>query len=124
MSVNWTELCRAKDIRVEKDGVDVTFTDQRRHRVFIMEEPQQYQLSAFVVRQAKVAELEDLHLDAWLRNRSSSLVGFRMDSRGRLVGEAWLPKAGLTKQEFEVYVRTLAAECDRLEFVLTGRDVE
>ncbi|HEU5178897.1 MAG TPA: hypothetical protein VFU24_15710, partial [Burkholderiales bacterium] len=59
-------------------------------------------------------------LRAWRRNRSSQLVGFRVDQRGRLVGEAWVPKAGLSAQEFQVYVRRVAAECDRFEYLLTG----
>ena len=33
-------------------------------------------------------------------------------------------RAGLTAAEFRLVVRTLAVECDRLEFTLTGRDVE
>ena len=59
-----------------------------------------------------------------LRNRTAALVGFRIDNRSRLVGEAWVSKSGLTTEEFELYVRNLAAECDRFEFVLTGRDAE
>jgi hypothetical protein len=40
------------------------------------------------------------------------------------VGEALVPKAGLSTQEFQLYVRTVAVEADRFEFVLTGRDRE
>jgi hypothetical protein len=40
------------------------------------------------------------------------------------VGEAWIPKAGLTESEFQLYVRTLAIEADRFEYALTGRDSE
>lgn len=46
------------------------------------------------------------------------------DRRGRLVGEAWVPKAGLTGHEFQLYVRHLAVEADRFEYRLTGRDFE
>jgi len=53
-----------------------------------------------------------------------SLMGFRIDRRGRLVGEAWVPKAGLTGEEFQLYVRHLAVEADRFEYGLTGRDSE
>jgi hypothetical protein len=52
------------------------------------------------------------------------LVGFRIDRQHRLVGEAWIPKAGLVAEEFQLYVRMLAAECDRFEYALTGKDVE
>lgn len=124
MGVEWRSLCKADDMIAKEKGVDVTFADDRRHQVQVAEQTDAYQLSGFVIRQARVAELEDVHLEAWLRNRSTSLVGFRLDERGRLVGESWVPKAGLTATEFQLYVRTLAAECDRLEFSLTGRDVE
>lgn len=58
------------------------------------------------------------------RNRSLDLVGLRIDERDRLVAQAWLPAVAITPEEFAVYVRTVAAEADRLEFWLTGADVE
>lgn len=33
-----------------------------------------------------------------------------------------MPKAGLTGAEFGAYVRAVAAECDRFEYQLTGKD--
>jgi hypothetical protein len=33
-----------------------------------------------------------------------------------------VPKVGLTRVEFLVYLRALAKECDRFEFQLTGED--
>jgi hypothetical protein len=39
-----------------------------------------------------------------------------------LVGDSWVPKVGLTRVEFLVYLRALAKECDRFEFQLTGED--
>ena len=52
----------------------------------------------------------------------TELVGFRIDARGRLIGEAWVPKAGVTSSEFTSYLRAVAAECDRFEYQLTGSD--
>lgn len=83
-----------------------------------------YHFRAFVVRQSVVSSLPDLPVQIWLRNRAISLVGFRIDRKGRLVGEAWLPKIGLTVDEFRLYLRTVAIECDRFEYILTGRDTE
>ncbi|AUX27009.1 uncharacterized protein SOCEGT47_075820 [Sorangium cellulosum] len=51
-------------------------------------------------------------------------LGFRLEDRGRLVGEAWIPKAGLSVEEFATCVRQVAVECDRLEYLLTGKDAE
>jgi hypothetical protein len=59
---------------------------------------------------------------AWSRNRLSDLVGFRLDSGGRLIGEAWVPTAGLTAEEIDVYLHELARVCDWHEFRLTGSD--
>lgn len=69
-------------------------------------------------------EVEDVPARyAWLRNRFSDLLGFTIDSRGRLVGETWIPLEELTAEEFRVYVEELARVCDWHEFRLTGQDV-
>jgi hypothetical protein len=132
MRADWVQYCRVTDFTVKESDVEVCFgaaghhqaSGERHHRVSVEDLGQEYRLRAFVVRQAVVNSLADLPVTAWSRNWSTSLVGFRIDERGRLVGEAWVPKAGLSAQEFQLYVRTLAAECDRFEYVLTGRDAE
>lgn len=125
MADNWSRYCRSPDLIPNgTNTIDVTFSDGRRHRIYVADQADVYQLHGFVVRRGRVEALEDLPTQAWLRNRSTALVGFRIDDRSRLLGEAWVPKAGLTAEEFELYVRNLAAECDRFEFVLTGRDAE
>ena len=68
--------------------------------------------------------MPDLPLQLWQRNRTTSLVGFRIDARDRVLGETHVPAEGLTPAEFMLYLKTIAEECDRLEWVLTGRDVE
>lgn len=124
MVADWTQFCQSSDLVVDAPHVDITFGDDRRHRVTVREESGEYILSAFVVRQSTVASLPNLPLQVWVRNRAASLVGFRIDHRGRLVGEAWVPKAGITASEFQLYVRALAIEADRFEYALTGRDSE
>ena len=120
---DWKVFCRGAEFTLDGNDVDVTF-DNRSHRVTVTEEGDSYLLSAFVARQATVSGTTGLAEQMWLRNRATSLIGFRIDQRGRLIGEAWVPKPGLTADEFRFYVRTVAVECDRLEYVLTGRDVE
>jgi len=124
MAVDWARFCRAKDLTVNEPHVDVRFEDERRHRVTVKDEGDAYLISGFVVRQAVVTSIHDLPVQAWIRNRATQLVGFRIDQRLRLVGEAWLPKPGLTSEEFQLYLRTVASECDRFEYTLTGRDIE
>ena len=124
MTDNWARLCRAKDLTVDGVNVDVRFGDERRHRVTIEDRNEEYLISAIVVRQALAAAIPELPLWSWIRNRATQLVGFRIDQQGRLRAEAWVPKAGLTAEEFQLYVRKVAAESDRFEYLLTGRDIE
>lgn len=119
--VRW---CRSAGLEVSGDAVEVRFDDERRHRVQVHDEGDALRLVAVVARPAVVLALDSPALLAWRRNRSTQLVGFRLDERGRLVGESWVPRAGLTGEELAFYVQRVAAECDRLEYLLTGRDVE
>lgn len=125
MKSEWAGLCDGEDIDVDETGVTVSFHDGRCHRVTVTESDDEYRLHAVVARPATVARLgRELPVDVWLRNRAVSLVGFRHDSRGRLVCEAHVPKSELTAAEFQFYLRTIASESDRFEYVLTGQDVE
>ena len=124
MSVRWGGFCRAKDLSVDGPHIDIELSDGRRQRVTVEEQDDSYLLSAIVARRAVVSASPDLPIQACLRNRMAALVGFRVDRSSRLVGEAWVPKEGLSAEEFQFYVRTVAAACDRFEYVLTGRDVE
>ncbi len=124
MAANWLPFCDARDLVANEPYIDVAFGDDRKHRVHVQDEKDAYLLSAFVVRQSVVASHTDLPVQTWLRNRAVALVGFRIDRRGRLVGEAWVPKVELTPEEFQLYVRAVAVECDRFEYLLTGRDSE
>jgi hypothetical protein len=124
MAADWVRFCRAKDLSIDESHIDVGLGNERQHRVTVEEGDDTYLISAFVVRQAVVASLPDLPIQSWLRNRVTALVGFRIDRQGRLVAEASVPKMGLTAGEFQLYVRTVAVESDRFEYILTGRDVE
>ena len=125
MVSDWREFCRRRrDITVEGDDVVVTFGNQRRHRLDVRESDEEYVLTGIVARQAIFTDVPDAALRAWKRNRSTQLVGFRVDRNGRLVGEAWVPKAGLDRDEFLLYVMRVATECDLFEYNLTGKDRE
>lgn len=114
----------ASDVIPDATGLTVQFSNGRRQRLEVRETEGAIELRSIVVRRALADQLEDTTLAAWQRNRASSLVGFRMDERGRIVGEAWVPTPGLTKAEFLYYVRTTAAACDLFEFQLAGHDRE
>jgi hypothetical protein len=122
MANEWVRYCRAKEFEVQDQIVTVSLPDGRRHRVRVEDTRDTYELVSVVVGAAIGDTLEDLPLRTWKRNRGTELVGFRIDRKGRLVGMSWVPKAGLSEAEFQLYVRTLATECDRYEFELTGQD--
>jgi hypothetical protein len=69
-------------------------------------------------------EIGGVEQELWLTNRYRELVGFKVVGRGTVIGEAWLPKIDLTAEEWELYVRTVAVACDRMEYLWTGADRE
>jgi hypothetical protein len=122
---DWKQYCRgAERISVYGEGAVIVMAGERRQRVEIRETPETYEFMSIVVRPSAIASVLDVPLRAWRRNRGLQLVGFRVDRKGRLVGEAWVPKAGLSREEFLLSVRRCAAECDLFEFHLTGEDAE
>lgn len=119
--VDWQAWCKAEDLAVVGDGVEVTIARSRKHRITVDDCGDALRLTGVVVGSRR-SERDGLEVEVWQRNRRLMLVGMRFDKQGRLVGESWVPKAGLVADEFLVYVRTLARECDRFEFQLTGED--
>jgi hypothetical protein len=64
-----------------------------------------------------------LALIAWQRNAEQGLVTFGFDKNDRLVGQVVHPADHLDVEELDVYVQALSQECDRLEYLLSGKDV-
>lgn len=104
--------------------MEVTLGDGRRHRVGIREDGEHLLLFATVLRPSAAREIKNLAMRAWLRNREIQLIGFRIDTKERLIAEAIILKEGITKAEFHLYLDTLAIEADRFEYALTGEDRE
>jgi hypothetical protein len=130
MPADWHKLCRAPDLEILGDTVVVRFQESaRRQIVQVRETEDAYELQSVASRLGTESPAEHTAraLRIWQRNRRARLVAFRIegDRRGlRLVGEAWAPKAGLTAEEMQMYVRRLAAEADRMEYLMTGDDRE
>ena len=123
--IDWRRWCRAADLTVRDAVIEVALPDGRRHRVSIIEDGSgELRLVGRIATRTALARLDHPELAIWERNRASSVVGFRFDRHNTLVGEIVVPRAGLDAAEFGFYVRTLAAECDRMEVLLTGNDVE
>ena len=97
----------------------------RKQAVRIGEEHDGIHFETTVVGRAMLEQYEgDQHRQAWRRNRSTNFAGYRIDRQGRLLLEATAPMVGLTPDEFVVYLRAVASEADRLELLLTQRDVQ
>lgn len=123
MAADWKSFCREKHLDIDQTRVCVTFKDQRKHWLNVIDEGDSYLLRGHVASRKTVRSVHGLPVKIWLRNRTTQLVGFRIDNKSRLVGEAWVPKDGLNAEEFQMYLNILASECDRLEFLLTGTDL-
>jgi hypothetical protein len=123
--IEWREFCvGAPDLIQDNSGVTVQFSNGRRQRIDVRPGVGVIELRGVVARRAVAVQIERVVLVAWEHNRATSLVGFRIDDRGRLVGECWVPTPGLTRDEFLFYLRSAAAACDLFEYQLTGRDRE
>ena len=129
---DWSTLLAAADMKVTDRRVKVSFPNKRTHQVSLAEEPDAYALRGVVLSPNGVSALTGdddsqrlaLALRAWRRNETARLCGFRLDEGGGLVGEATVPKIGLTAKEFQERVRAVARSCDLLEAHLTGEDRE
>lgn len=126
MALDWRRLSREAGLEVDGDAILVSFPDERSQRVYVEvgERPGLVRVWSFVARPSAVQQYEMPHIFAWERNAQSDLVGFKVDGRSRMVGEAWVPTAGLEKDEWRIYVETVAMATDRLEYLMTGRDAE
>jgi len=61
---------------------------------------------------------------AWRKNDMKDLITFAFDDRDNLVGVIEQPVLTLDYEELKLYIETLARECDRFEYILTGDDAE
>ena len=102
----------------------VAFANGRSQRVHVEEQlaTGTIRLWSRAARPAVVKQLEDPDRYAWERNRGSHLVGFKVDRKLHLIGEVYLPAATLDADEWRFCVHLLAERCDRIEYLLSGKD--
>lgn len=63
-----------------------------------------------------------LQLRIWARNALKPLVCLRIDGRDRIIGQILVPVGQTSSSTIEFYLKNLARDCDRFEYVLTGLD--
>lgn len=122
--IDWRSICCSKDMGLEGEAIKVSFHGGRKHYVRTEEIDGELRIWSVIARRSVVEGQKNLQIRIWQRNHAARLVSYRIDERGRLIGEAWAPKAGLTQDELEFYIRSVAAECDRLEYLMTGSDMD
>jgi predicted RNA-binding protein (virulence factor B family) len=108
----------------EGDALVVTFASGRRQVVAVGRRADHVVFTSRVVGAGRVKSMSwgALAELVWPRNRQTALVAFALDRERRLVGRVEHPVKTLDAAELRVIVLHLARECDRFEYLLTGRD--
>lgn len=111
-------------VRMDKDGVEVEFSNGRRQKVFAERKGDHYIFTSIVLGRSEVDERgeEELLPLIWAKNRETAVVSFYIDKRGRLAGRIEQLVESLDPEELEFYLLSLARECDVFEHSLGGVD--
>ena len=109
----------------EEGRITVEFRNERSHKVQYRLSGDQYTFRSAVATARVVDEVGHTRVarEILLRNRVAECVGFRLTPRGRLEALVRQRASTLHRDELIYYVCQLAREADRLEYLLTGRDV-
>jgi hypothetical protein len=122
----WRSHAKATGYKVVGSSITVNTSADRRQEVVIDEsfDSDVIRLWSVILGPSATSDLgEGQPLEyAWERNRLSELIGFSVDSRGRLIGESWVPVDGLTAQVFALHLAEIARVCDWHELRLSGAD--
>ena len=125
MASDWKRWCRDAGHRVDGDDVTVEFAASgRHHRVAVSESADEFEFRAIAVKSGSIRVDDSLVAKLWSRNRGLHLVGIAIEDEDRIVVRAHLPVIGLTAAEFTLLVQRVAAEADRVEYILTGKDAQ
>lgn len=105
--------------------IEVRFRNGRKQMVRIWHRGDRYELSSTVIgkRRADEHEWEDLAERLWGRNRETDVVGFGLDGEGGIGGKIEQLAQTLDREELVYYLDRLAFECNRLEYIMTGRNI-
>jgi hypothetical protein len=111
--------------RWEPSTVTVEFLNGRKQIIEYEVKGEHYVFTSRIVRRSVVDKIgpERLARDILLWNRSTDVVTFRFNKRGGLEGYVEQRAANASPEELLFYLACLAREADRLEFLLTGRDL-
>ena len=119
---------RKKAWEVHDDRIRVEVRGGSRHQIIAIERCDRLYVFTSVVLGTRsvtkdVRRWRRLVRLVWERNARHQLVTLRFDHRDRLVGQIQHQADFLDPEELELYVNALARQCDRLEYLLTGKDL-
>ena len=119
-SVPWHRDGNAVRVELEKGSRAQVVRFARNHDHYV------FRSTVLSSKQVKTSDRawRDLAYRAWRRNAAKELVTFSFDEKDALIGVIEVSAATLDREELQIYVETLAKECDRFEYALTGQDVE
>ena len=105
--------------------VQISFSRNGRSQgVLLAQRRDRYVFSSVVAPVGAVKEdRRSLEFRLWRRNALKAVVTFTIDRRDRVIGLIDQPIESVHPKELKFYLETLARECDRLEYILTGADV-
>ena len=116
------------ELEESRGGLAITVASgSRSQRVAVRRDGEDCVLASVVLEARDVTRNDERWRElarlAWRRNAEHQIVTFAFDDRDRLVGLVRHPAARLHYDELKTYVLSLARECDRLEYLVSGGDV-
>ena len=123
-------LLAAKRIRGFRDGNHLLIRLYRSDRTQKIRLTQQDGTFRFTSIVAKVKDVipgginarNDLLFRILRRNALKPVVALHIDAKDRIVGEVACTTSSAHHAEIEFYLTTLARDCDRFEYILSGSD--
>ena len=124
-------LIEKDDLPWKRRGPTVTVEfvrNGRKQRVRISRIGPMYRFQSVVVEsdfvKRSTAHWNRLAYRAWRKNALKEIITFAFDDEDRLIGLVEQPAVTVDPEEIRLYIETVARECDRFEYNLTGEDRE
>ncbi len=115
----WTRNGRSVVVELCEDG--------RKQRIRLRREKNMYIFYSMIYKGSLIRgarQRREIAYRVWRKNDMKDLVTFAFDDKNNLIGVIEQPALTLDHEELKLYIETLARECDRFEYILTGDDIE
>ena len=127
--LGWIDrLIEDQELPWERNGRELQIALSRTGRgqlVRLSRRRDHYVFTSIIAKVSAVNESRrDLAFRIWRRNALKTVVTFAIDDRDRVIGLIDQPIESIHAKELKFYLETLARECDRFEYIMTGQDVQ